>query len=62
MKKVSKNKIRESVMENYRKVALRDNLDKSSDSDCCSSSENDLVRVSDTLGYSSVEYNNVPFG
>jgi arsenite methyltransferase len=62
MKKVSKNKIRESVMENYREVALRNNLAKSNDSNCCNNTENDLAKVSDTLGYSSIEYSNVPLG
>ncbi len=62
MGKISKNKIRESVMANYKEVALRNNLDESSGSNCCSGTENALANVSDALGYSNKEYNNVPEG
>ena len=62
MKKMSKNKIRESVMENYKTVAIRDSSQKKSNSNCCSNDTTDLAKVSKVLGYSSAEYNNVPEG
>jgi arsenite methyltransferase len=62
MKKISNNKIRESVMENYREVALRNSLEENSDSNCCDSTEFNLANISDELGYSIKEYSNVPEG
>ena len=62
MEKNSNNKIRESVLENFRKVALRNSLEESSDSNCCGSTKDDLANVSDALGYSRTEYANVPEG
>lgn len=62
MEKISKNNIRESVMANFREVALRNDYGKNSKSNCCSSPENDLVNISEALGYSSSECTNVPEG
>jgi len=62
MEKISKNNIRESVMVNYREVALRNDLSENSKSNCCNSQENDLANISKVLGYSSLEYTNVPEG
>jgi len=63
MEKKSKNKIRESVMESYKKVALSDSSCGCGSSGCCSSSEEDeLFNISEALGYSKVEYINVPEG
>ncbi len=58
MEKNSINKIRESVLENYKEVALKN----TSDNACCSSTKTDLDNVSCALGYSSKEYNEVPEG
>ncbi len=60
MEKISKNNIRESVMVNYKEVALRNDYGENSKSN--SSPENDLVNISEALGYSSSEYSNVPEG
>jgi len=62
MEKISKNNIRESVMVNYREVALRNDYDENSKSNCCSDPENDLVKNSEALGYSRSECTNVPEG
>ena len=63
MEKISKNKIRESVMENYKKVALLDEVIKNSQSGCCGSSKSDINdSISDNLGYKPEEYKNVPKG
>jgi len=62
MKKNSKNNIRESVMVNYRKVALKNDYSENNKSDCCSSPENNLANISEVLGYSSSEYTDVPEG
>ncbi len=63
MEKKSKNKIRESVMESYKKVALSDSSCGCSSSGCCSPSETDeLFNISEAMGYSKVEYINVPEG
>ena len=57
MEKKSKNKIRESVMESYKEVALADSSCGCSSSGCCSPSETDeLFNVSEAMGYSRVEY------
>ncbi len=62
MKKKSNTKIRESVMENYREVALRNSIAENNNSNCCGSTKNDLANISDALGYSKTEYGNVPEG
>ena len=63
MKKFSKNKIRESVVENYRQKALLYNSQDDYNSQCCSASESkDLINVSVALGYSKSDYNDVPEG
>ena len=62
MKKISNNKIRESVMENFKEIALRNSFDKNNDSNCCGNTKNDLANISNTLGYSRTEYTNVPEG
>ncbi len=62
MEKNSKNNIRESVMENYREVALRNDYSENTKSNCCNSAKSDLVNVSRALGYSSSEYTVVPEG
>ena len=63
MEKKSKNKIRESVMESYKEVALADSSCGCSSSGCCSPSETDeLFDISEAMGYSRVEYINVPEG
>ena len=75
MENISKNKIRESVLENYKRVALQNETPGNSQSDCCgplsSNSESSCCVSSDTklfdnishkLGYSSEEYENVPEG
>ncbi len=63
MEKKSKNKIRESVMESYKKAALADSSCGCSSSGCCSPSETDeLFTISEAMGYSKVEYINVPEG
>jgi len=59
---LSKNKIRETVMESYKEVALADSCG-CGPSDCCSPSDsNQLASVSEAMGYSDEEYNNVPEG
>ena len=62
MEKKSNNKIRESVMENYKEVALRNGFGENNNSNCCGSTINDLANISDALGYSKTEYGNVPEG
>ncbi len=75
MENNSKNKIRESVMENYKRVALQNETQENNQSDCCrpsstnsqssccdSSNTNLFDSISHKLGYSSEEYNNVPVG
>jgi len=62
MGKISKNNIRESVMVNYREVVLRNDYGENSKSDCCSSPKNNLVNISEALGYSSSECTDVPEG
>ena len=57
----SKNDIRESVMKNYKKVALRNSLDSNKEAACCSTDQN-LATVSEALGYTSLEYGQVPEG
>lgn len=63
MEKFSKNKIRESVMESYKKVALSNSSCDSNSSSCCGASEADvLADVSKAMGYSDSEYSSVPDG
>ncbi len=63
MEKKSKNKIRESVMESYKEVAVSDSSCGCSSSGCCSPSATDeLFNVSEAMGYSELEYINVPEG
>jgi SAM-dependent methyltransferase len=62
MKNISKNKIKESVLANYKDIALRNDLGESGKSNCCSSSEDELASISNALGYSSIEFTNVPKG
>lgn len=62
MEKISKNKIRESVMENFKEVALRNSFSENNGSNCCGSKKNNLANISDVLGYSKTEYENVPEG
>jgi SAM-dependent methyltransferase len=75
MENISKNKIRASVLENYKKVALKNKSiennqsdcctpsNSSSQSPCCSSSDTNMFdSISDKLGYSSDDYKNVPEG
>jgi SAM-dependent methyltransferase len=62
MKNISKNKIRELVLANYKDIALRNDLDESNNSNCCISSENELANISEALGYSRIEFDNVPKG
>jgi SAM-dependent methyltransferase len=75
MENNSKNKIRASVMENYKRVALQNETQSNSQSDCCgpsnSNSQSSCCGSSDTkifenisqkLGYSSEECKNVPEG
>lgn len=62
MQEISNNKIRESVMENFKEVALRNRFYENNDSNCCGNTKNDLANISNTLGYSRTEYMNVPEG
>jgi arsenite methyltransferase len=62
MEKISKNKIRESVMANYKKVASRNNSSENSNTNCCNNPKDNLDTISKSLGYSSSEYTNVPEG
>jgi SAM-dependent methyltransferase len=75
MENISKNKIRASVLENYKKVALKNKSiennqsdcctpsNSSSQSPCCSSSDTNMFdSISDKLGYSSDDYKSVPEG
>ncbi len=63
MEKKSKNKMREFVMESYKEVALSDSSCGCSSTGCCSSSATDeLFSVSEAMGYSELEYINVPEG
>ena len=62
MENLSKNKIRETVMESYKEVALADSS-CCGPSDCCSPSDsNQLANVSEAMGYSDSEYSSVPEG
>ncbi|PHS52371.1 MAG: arsenite S-adenosylmethyltransferase [Lutibacter sp.] len=56
-----KNDMRESVMKNYKRVALKTSLDSNKEAACCST-DNNLAAVSEALGYSSLEYDQVPNG
>lgn len=62
MEKISKNEIRKKVMKNYKDVADRKNLSVSSNPECCNNATDNLETISDSLGYSSSEYKNVPLG
>jgi SAM-dependent methyltransferase len=63
MEKISKNKIRESVLENYKNVALSNEvLDNSVSKNCCTSKSNNYNDISGNLGYSSEECAIVPEG
>lgn len=63
MEKISKNKIRESVMKNYKKAALSNEALENSQSKCCGASKsNNYDSISVNMGYSPKEYNNVPEG
>ncbi len=75
MKNISINKIRESVLENYKKVALSNEAAGNSKSDCCDTIESNsqsgccetsgskhFDSISAKLGYSPNEYKNVPEG
>ena len=75
MENNSKDKIRASVMENYKRVALQNETQENSQSDCCdpsttnsetsccgSSDTNIFENISHKLGYSSDECKNVPEG
>ena len=63
MEKNSKNKIRESVMGNYKKVALSNEEPKNISSECCGASKiKNYDSISADMGYSSTECNNVPDG
>ncbi|PCI34793.1 MAG: arsenite S-adenosylmethyltransferase [Flavobacteriaceae bacterium] len=58
MEKKTKEMIKTAVMLNYRDVALREDLSLNSQTSCC----NNLTSISESLGYSSEEYENVPEG
>ena len=63
MEKSSKSKIRESVMENYKKVALSNENPENSHSVCCGASKsNNYDSISANMGYSTTECENVPDG
>ena len=63
MEKISKNKIRESVMENYKNVALsNEELENNESEYCCKSKSNNYNNISGNLGYSSEECEIVPEG
>jgi ubiquinone/menaquinone biosynthesis C-methylase UbiE len=63
MEKISKNKIRASVMENYRKVALSNEVPGHNQTDCCGTSKSKTYNcISTNMGYSSEECTNVPEG
>ncbi len=63
MGKISKNKIRESVMENYKNVALLNEVLENNESEyCCTSKSNNYNSISGNLGYSSEECEIVPEG
>lgn len=62
MEKKSKNEIRESVKSNYTEVARRNDAAEIIGSDCCNSTKKKLANVSEILGYSNFEYNEVPEG
>ena len=63
MEKISKNKIRESVMENYKNVALSNEVVENNESEyCCTSKSNNYNSISGNLGYSSEECKIVPEG
>lgn len=62
MEKISKNEIKESVKSNYTEVAKRNGSTELAGSKCCNNNENKLVKISETLGYSNLEFNYVPEG
>ena len=63
MKNVEKRKIREFVMQDYRKIALANNFCGCMSSSCCDASgKNRPDILSETMGYSDSELNDVPEG
>jgi SAM-dependent methyltransferase len=63
MEKNSKDNIRESVMKNYKNIALTNEMLENSESGCCSSSKsNNYDNISGNMGYSSEECAIVPEG
>ncbi len=63
METLEKRKIRESVMANYKEVALSNSSCACNGSDCCDTIENiSLDKTSLILGYSDEEFKNVPEG
>lgn len=63
MEKISKDKIRESVMENYKNLALTNGVLESGQPECCGSSKsNNYDNISGNMGYSSEECAIVPEG
>lgn len=63
MEKLKKREIRESVMKNYKEVALSNTSCGCSSSSCCETPEkNKLDEISETLGYATEEFKNVPEG
>ena len=63
MEKLEKRKIRESVMEDYKGVALSNSSCDCNDSACCETTEEiSLDNITKKLGYSVDEYKNAPEG
>jgi SAM-dependent methyltransferase len=63
MEKISKHKIRESVLANYKKVAVSNNVAQHMESEpCCSSRSKNYLGISTKLGYTSEECEIVPDG
>lgn len=63
MEKLSINKIRESVMENYKNVALSNGVLENNEPEyCCTPKSNNYNNISGNLGYSSEECEIVPDG
>ena len=63
MENISSIKIMESVMENYKKVALSNKVLENSPSECCGPSKSNTYNsISGNLGYSSEECEIVPLG
>jgi len=63
MENLKKIKIRESVLADYKKVALSNSSSCCEDTTCCGTTEKDkLDSLSETLGYTVAEFKNVPEG